>query len=215
MKIGTVCFDLDGTLIRSTDSVRYVCALSGKVAAFDEIERREASEGLSWIDADYLKARLLKGLPVWEVEAKLRQDITFIKNIGQVLAYLRQRGTKSVLITAGPVQVAAAVGNHFGFDGVYGSLYEVEAQKFTGRITNHLGSNGKLICLRDFCLKNGIGLEHCVAIGNSGSDIGVFKACRRSIAINYSDSLKGEASEYILTDDLYDIVGILEAWLKE
>ena len=60
-----------------------------------------------------------------------------------------------------------------------------------------------------------ITLEHCVAIGDSESDIEVFKACGRSIAINYSDAAARAASECIVTQDLSDVLGLLESWLAE
>jgi len=86
--------------------------------------------------------------------------------------------------------------------------------RFTGEITTHLGDTGKLNILVDFCRRHGIGLNQCVAIGDSESDIEVFENCGRSIAINHSEALEGKASEYILTDDLSDIIDTLESWLR-
>ena len=212
MIIEAVCFDMDGTLIRNTDSVRYLCTLNDNLAALERIELLESQRVITWIEADYLKAELIKGLKLDRVEDRFQYDIDLIQNVEQVLAYLRGRGIQSVLITAGPVQVASILGAKFGFDGVYASLYEVKDREFTGRILTHLGGDGKLNCLKEFCTTNGIGPDRCVAIGDSDSDIPIFKACGMSIAINYSDSVKGEASEYIMTDDLGDVVKLLESW---
>lgn len=146
MKIEAVCLDMDGTLITNTDSVRYLCTLNGNSDAFEEIEKIESNGTISWIDADHLKARLIKGLSVAEAEDRFNGNIELIQNVEQVLAYLREREIRSVLITAGPIQVASILGTQVGFDGVYGSLYEVKTRKFTGRITSHLGNDGKLNC---------------------------------------------------------------------
>lgn len=86
-------------------------------------------------------------------------------------------------------------------------------RRFTGRITNHLDNDGKLGRLKEFCLKYNPGLEHCVAIGDSESDLDIFRKCRYSIAINSSEAVKEEASGYIITDDLFDLISILEIWL--
>ncbi len=215
MKIEAVCFDMDGTLIRNTDSVSYLCVLNGNLEALKEIEKLESDGIISWIDADYKKALLIKGLYIDEVEGKFKSNMKFIQNIDQVLMYLREREIKSVLVTAGPIQVAKIFDAQFGFDGIYSSLYEVIDRKFTGKIISHLGNEGKLNCLDDFCLKNNISLNHCVAIGDSASDIDIFERCGRSIAINYSDAVIGEASEYIITDDLSVVIDILESWLLE
>jgi phosphoserine phosphatase len=215
VKIEAVCFDMDGTLITNPDSVRYLCTLNGRAHELAELEEIESNGSLSWIDADYRKAKLMRGLHVAEVGAQFKHSIELIRNIDKVSAYLRKRETRSVLITAGPIQVADVLGRQFAFDGVYGSLYEVKSGRFTGRITSHLGSSGKLDCLEEFCFRHGIDLEHAVAIGNSESDLGLFRRCRRSIAINYTDILEGQASEHIITDDLSDVIPILESWFVQ
>ncbi|MFH1372581.1 MAG: HAD-IB family phosphatase [bacterium] len=215
MKISAVCFDMDGTLIRNTDSVKYLCTLSNRLEEFERIECREDERSITWIEGDYLKAELVAGLGLSDVEDKFADKIELIHGIAQVLEFLRARRIKSVLITAGPIQVASIIGKMFSFDGVYGSTYEVVDSRFTGRITTHLGNHGKLTCLGDFCLKSGLVLENCVAIGDSSSDIAVFRKCGKSIAINYSDSLKGKGSEHIITEDLSDVIDIIDSWLGE
>ena len=206
---------MDGTLIRNTNSVRYLCKLNNNLIELEKIEYLENNKSISWIEADYLKAKLIKGLDLKNVEEKFKDNVGLIQNLQWVLMYLGEKGVKSVLITAGPIQVANILGTKFGFDGVYGSLYEVKGHKFTGKITTHLGNNDKLECLNDFCAKNGIATDNCIAIGDSESDIEIFKKCAKSIAINYSDTLKGKASAYLITDDLADIIGIIEPWLGE
>jgi phosphoserine phosphatase len=215
MKIECVCFDMDGTQIRNTDSVRYLCELNGNRNALEEIEDLEKKGKITWIEADRRKAPLMEGLELARVKSEFGRCIVLIRNIAAVLAYLKERQIRSVLITAGPTQVADILGKRFGFDTVYGSGYEVRGTKFTGRITNHLGNDGKLSCLRDFCAKTRIHLEHCVAIGDSESDVDVFMACGRSIAINYSEAAAEAASVRILTEDLADVLDVLRSWLAE
>lgn len=205
---------MDGTLIRNTDSVRFLCMLNNSLEKLKRLERLETDKSISWIEADHLKAELIKGLDLGDAVRGFTDNVEFVKNVEHVLTYLRERGVQSVLITVGPIQVANIVGTKFGFDGVYGSLYEVKDQEFTGRITTHLGHGGKLACLQDFCAKNGICFDQCVAIGDSESDVEVFRKCIKSIAVNYSDALKGEASEYIVTDDFLDIIDVLRLWLE-
>lgn len=215
MKIECVCFDMDGTLITNTDSVRYLCGLNGNLDALEEIQNLESGGNVSWIEADSLKAGLIEGLDLARVEGEFWSSIVLIQNIAQVLAYLKARQISSVLITAGPSQVANILGTGFGFDAVYGSRYDVEGTRFTGRIASHLGSGGKLSCLRDFCAESSIPLEHCAAVGDSESDIEVFMECGRSIAINCSDAAAEAATVCIMTDDLSDIVTLIESWLAE
>ncbi|AKI97343.1 HAD family hydrolase [Kosmotoga pacifica] len=201
-----VCFDMDGTLIRNTNSVRYLCCLNGKENEVIEIENRENRKEISWIDADYLKAKLLRGLELKYVKEEFDKRIELISGIGHVMKYLKGKNVKTILVTSGPVQVASILGEKYGFDGVFGSDYEIENGCFTGKIINHLGTVGKLRCLLSFCKERGIDLQKCVAIGDSDSDIEIFEECGKSIAINYSDTLLGRADVYIRTEDLRDIL---------
>ena len=126
MKIQAVCFDMDGTLIRNTDSVKYLCTLNNNLEELERMQGCENSGSISWIEADYLKVQLIKGLDLTEVENRFKRDIRLIRNIDKVLLYLREKRIKSVLITSGPTQVANILGKEFGFDCVHGSQYEVK-----------------------------------------------------------------------------------------
>ena len=150
MKIKALFFDLDGTIIRNIDSVKYLCTLNDSLDKFEKIECLENDNRVSWIEADYLKAELIRGLNLKDANDKFNDKIEPIRNLEPVLIYLKEKGLKSVLITAGPIQVANILGTKFGFDGIYGSLYEVKDRKFTGNISTHLGSKGKVNCLNDF-----------------------------------------------------------------
>lgn len=200
------CFDMDGTLIRNTNSLKYLCCLNRKENEALEIENREARKEISWIEADYLKVKLLEGLEMKYVKDEFNKRIELISGIDYVMKYMKTKNIKTILVTAGPIQVAKILGEKYGFDEVYGSCYEVKKGYFTGEIINHLGDGGKLKSLLSFCKKHEIDLQRCVAIGDSDSDIEIFEKCGKSIAINYSDVLIGKASVYIKTDNLEDIL---------
>jgi len=215
VKIEVACFDMDGTLIRGDDSVRLLCALNGRREECERIEHREQSGELSWIEADHHKAALMAGLRVSAIEDRFMSKVSIIGNIVPALRHLRAREIAPILVTAGPAQVAELVGRTFEFAAFFGSQYEAENDRFTGNINEHVGDAGKLRCLHDYCSRQGFSLSNCVAVGNGESDIELFAACGRSIAINYAEVLKGKASAYFVTDDLVDILAIVDCWLAE
>jgi len=215
MKIRAAIFDMDGTLIRNTDSVEYLCMLNNNSKEHDRIRARESGGEVTWIEADRLKAKLIRGLELEAVENNFAKSVHLIRNIDKVLSFLREAQIASVLMTSGPIQVAEILGRVYGFDSIFGSDYEIENREFTGKIKTHLGNDGKLRCLTNYCTTAGFSPKHCVAVGDSESDISLFEECGRSIAINYTAALEGKASEYILTDDLLDISRILNSWLGE
>lgn len=213
MNIRAVCFDMDGTLIRHTDSVRFLCGLNGRTRQLEDIERLENEQRITWIEADYRKAELIKGLELEKVEHRFDDNVELINGIGTVLTYLREHSVKTALVTAGPRQVADILKARYGFDEAHASRYEVKDGRFTGRILTHLGSEGKVNVIEELCREYGIGWNNWVAIGDSESDIEAFEMCAKSIAINYSNALEGKASKYFTTEDLSDILEALRDWI--
>lgn len=204
-----ICFDLDDTLIREIHSVMYLSVLNNKLEEIIEIEKREANGEFTWIEADYHKAKLAYGLDIEKIATEFNHVLRPINNIVNVIATLRKRGFKCILITAGPKQVAKVACNIWGLNCYYGSDYEVVDGKFTGKITNHIGDKGKILCLQEYCNKYKINPNNCIAIGDGASDIPLFEYCGCSIAINYSNVTIGKASYYIKTDDLHDILNFI------
>lgn len=197
-----VCFDMDGTLITNTNSVKYLCSLSEKENALERIEAQEQNNEITWIEADYLKATLVKGLEVKKIKKHFKKNIKIINNLDNVLSVLKNKGFKRILITAGPLQVAKVLNDFYEFDAIFGSDYETNNGEFTGKIINHLGDHGKLKSLTHYCEKNNIDFTDVIAVGDSASDIKVFEKSGFSIAINYSDDLLGKADQYLRTNDL-------------
>lgn len=188
-----VCFDLDGTVMLRPNSLEYLCRLNHapeKILA--EIGRRERSGEVDWIAADYERARLIAGLPVAAVDEGIDAQLLTVANLDLVLRTLRNRGIMTVLITSGPVEVAESINRRFPFDRCFGSEFETsDACKgvYTGRITQHLGSMGKLDCLLAVCHSIQMALEDCGAVGDGESDIALFRAVGTSIGINCSPDI--------------------------
>ena len=201
-----VCFDLDDTLIRKIHSVMYLSILNNRYSEIIEIEKREETGELNWIEADYYKAKLASGLALEKVFQEFTYILKPLSNISKAIERLHNAGFKCIVITAGPRQVAHAACNIWGLDGYYGSDYEVIHEKFTGKIINHIGDKGKIFCLKEYCKKNDLISDDCIAVGDGFSDIPLFEYCGTSIAINYSDVTIDKATHYIKTDDLTDIL---------
>ena len=204
--IKLVCFDLDYTLIYEVHSVLYPCIVNGKQVEAYEIEKLEGQGVYDWIEADHYRALLLKGLHVDALDENFDNIIKPIKNIAQTIQQLHKKGIICGLITAGPIQVAKLAAKKWGFDFYHGSLYEIEDDLFTGKITEHIGDKGKVEYLKKYCENYRYKPEDCFAIGDGGSDIPMFNYCGGSLAINYGDSIIGKAQYYLKTDDLTDIL---------
>lgn len=206
MKINLVCFDLDDTLTYEVDSVRVLGILHNKLPAILEIEQQEADGLYDWIDADEMKAKHLKGLRADRLTQDLLHMMKPIANIKNVIDTLHAHHIKSLLLTAGPRQVARVLSKHWHMDAYAGSDYEVKDGVFTGRIVESVGTRGKAAYLQDYCHEQGIDPQTCIAVGDGATDIPLFEFCKTSIAINYSQATIGVATHFLKTRDLLDIL---------
>ncbi|NLB82537.1 MAG: HAD-IB family phosphatase [Clostridiaceae bacterium] len=204
--IKLVSFDLDDTLIREIHSVMLPCILNGKEEDHSLIQEQEETGILDYISADYLRAKLLSGLEESKIAQSFLEIAKPLKNISRVVEALHEKNIKSIVITVGPKQVARVACDIWGFDGYYGSDYEVICGVFTGRILDYVGAEQKIMCLQDFSKSNNIKPEECVAVGDGSTDIPLFEYCGKSIAINSSPSVQKRAMYAIDTDDLADII---------
>lgn len=204
--IRLVCFDLDDTLTQEIHSVMLLCMLHGRLEQLMEIEKLENDGTLHWIEADYQKTALIKGLPVEKLHEGFIKNLKPLRNISQTVRCLKERGIQAIVITAGPAQVASVAKDLWDFDASYGSEYEVMDGVFTGRILEHIGDKGKISCLQHYCHMHNLLPNECIAVGDGTTDIPLFEYCDKSIAINASDIAIQKATFSIRTEDISDIL---------
>ena len=207
--IKLVCFDLDDTLIREIHSVMYLSILNDRLEELKEIEYHEAQGVYDWMQADYLKAELAKGLHIKKLQENFEVILKPIKNIRSVMQMLHEQYIQTILITAGPVQVARVACEAWGLDAYRGSKYECVNDRFTGKILRHLGNRGKVEALEKYCLEYNINPNECMAIGDGATDIPLFEYCGASIGLNCSAIVADKATYSIKTENLTDILSYI------
>lgn len=205
-----ICFDLDDTLIRGIHSVMLPCILNGKEKEHSIIQKREELNEIDYISADYLRAELLSGLDENKIYNRFLEIAKPLANITETINSLHEENIKCIVVTVGPVQVAKVVSDIWGFDGYYGSQYEVVDGKFTGKILEYIRAENKVDCLVDYCQKNNIKACECIAVGDGSTDIPVFEYCGKSIALNASEKVKNKATYSVDTDNLLDILDYIK-----
>ena len=207
--IKAVCFDLDDTLIRDIHSVMYLSILNNNLDKLMAIEEQEIEGDYNWIEADYLKAELAKGVSLSQIKEQFEIVLRPLKNVKRVIEYLHERNIETILITAGPIQVAKVASELWGISAYNGSLYGCEEDLLTGKIISHLGDEGKIGALKLFCEEYNIKPEECMAIGDGSTDIPLFKYCGTSIGINCAEKVAREATFTLQTGDLMDILSYI------
>ena len=132
---------------------------------------------------------MLTGLEEEIISLNFCKLVKPLANISETIQTLHAREIECIVVTVGPIQVAKVASDIWGFDGFYGSGYEVLDGRFTGRIHEFLKAEDKIDCVREYCQKHNLASSRCLAVGDGSTDIPVFEFCGRSIAINASDEI--------------------------
>ncbi len=212
-----VAFDMDGTLIRNTNSMELVGSLNGHKKEINEVfDRIKGEERLNWVKGDAIMATYMKGTKVSDIDAWFEAHARIIGGLERLLKSMKQNNMMAILVTSGPLDVANCFLRRFPFEAVYGSEYEEENGEMTGRIAKHIMDyGGKYGCIEDFCSKHGLDSSLTIVVGDSYSDIEVFQKCRRSISLNGDDELCQFAHREFQTEDIRNLLPQLLLWERE
>ena len=202
-------FDLDGTLVRGTSTGGFLAQKMGHAAAMLAAEELYAqgkvpNDYVSTLDGEYYqgytKARIFE----------LLADIPEIAHIGETVSAFNDRGIPCVICTLAWEFVAEYFAERYGFIALSGpALAYDEDAKFTGKIQAHFNEFGKPVFIQNLCDKFGYDMSRVFHIGDSRSDIELFKQAGHSIAINATDDAKAHAQQSIETESLLDILPLL------
>jgi phosphoserine phosphatase len=93
---------------------------------------------------------------------------------------------------------------------VSGTEIELDADAIpTGDVKRHFDEWDKLEFVASYCKANDVDLAECIAVGDSRSDIPLFKAVGFSVAINATSWAREAASVALNTEDLTDVLDLI------
>lgn len=214
-KYDLVCFDMDGTLTRVRSSWCWVhqCYEVDNEPAYQAFVNGEIDE------PEFMR----RDIALWTGKkpdtclndiARTFRDMPLIDGIQETIACLTDNGIKCVIVSGGINLAAEMLMKEFGFDDyVADELCAYEDGHLTGEGKMNVDLRDKGINVRQFIEKYGTTKERTVSIGNSFTDIGMFKASGLSIAFNPTDPYTSEAAD--LTIESENISDILDPILDD
>jgi phosphoserine phosphatase len=203
---GLVCFDVDGTLVPGTSSCAWVAAALGHEAELVAAEAAYAAGEMTNQEASVIDARGWAGHTEAEVLARLA-TMPLVAGIAETVAWCRDHDLRPILTTLAWTPVGRMLAGRFGFAAYCGPVPEAVGGRYTGRVAGHFDEFGK----RDFALSQGFAPEHCVAIGDSRSDLPLFAAVGTSIAFNATPAARAVATDVVDGPDLRAVIPVLAA----
>ncbi len=206
------CFDLDGTLVPRTTVCVHLAELVGHRDMVIELERRYTAGEISNQEVAELEAVRYKGMSVDEIRAQM-SSVPVIDGIPETLEWLRSKGIAPLLATVTWRFAADFFQDRYGFEAVTGCEMAVADGVLAGRVARHIEAADKALFVEEWCRDHGIGLEGCVAIGDSRSDIPLFGRVGLAIALNPTPDAAAAAHVSLETVDLRDLIPVIGAAL--
>jgi phosphoserine phosphatase len=197
----TVCFDLDGTLLPNNSVSLWLAQRMGHGPEMQRLEDRFLSGEISNLviaDATALWFRGRHTGEIWDLLAMAR----WIDGVQPTIAALRARGLSVILGTITWRIAGEFLRARHGFDDVSGTEMEIRDDVLTGRVTRYFDEFDKRRFVENFCRAQGVSLEECVAIGDSRSDIPLFREVGLAIAFNGTPAARAAAHVSVDGPDL-------------
>lgn len=199
-------FDIDGTIFRSSLTIELVERLIVRGVFPPDARQEFEYDHKRWIDREgeyqaYIEAvvatfmKYLKGIHYGDFKDAAEEVIAIQQNhvyryTRDLIKTLTDDGYYLLAISHSPKAILEGFCKAYGFDKVYGKLYETgETGRFTGAILEeHLISN-KANILKRVVEKEGLTLKGSVGVGDTETDISMLELVERPICFNPNGKL--------------------------
>ncbi|MDT7933340.1 MAG: phosphoserine phosphatase SerB [Sphingomonadaceae bacterium] len=201
--------DMDSTMIgqECLDEFADYAGLKAEIAA---ITARAMAGELDFAGALRERIALLAGVETALVERCLAERIRPAPGAATLIATARAEGIRTVLVTGGFTDFAAAVAAALGFDAVRANRWEVQRGRLTGRVLDPiLGADAKRAEL--IAEAGALGLEptDAVALGDGANDVRMFEASGLGIAVHGKPAAQAAAHARLNHGDLTSVLWAL------
>ena len=204
-------FDIDGTVFRSSLLIELVNSLIKEGIFPKEAEDNFADAYEKWSNREgdyktYVDAvvdtfeKHIVGVHYGELadigrQVVARKQYRVYRYTRDLIANLKEDNYYLVAISHSPKTILDDFCYQYGFDKVYGRLYEIGPQdRFTGVITNeHLINNKANILKRVFDHNDNLDRKDSVAVGDTENDIPILESVTFPICFNPNENLYAHA----------------------
>jgi len=210
--------DMDSTMIAAEciDELADFAGIKDQIAAITE---RAMQGELDFESALRERVRLLENLAEGSIAECLATRIAPMPGAGVLVATLKAKGCRTVLVTGGFHQFADPVAEQLGFDRVVANRLDVSGGKLTGGLVGPItDSSVKKAVLVEEMAKLGDGATS-LATGDGANDIPMLEAATYGLAYRAKPKARAAADGWIDRGDLTAVLELLgiprEEWVWE
>ena len=211
-----VFFDMDGVLIDTVSSWRYIHEHFGTTNGRSIIPYLRG-------DIDYLEF-IRRDVSLWKKNGKsVKKDtiqeilytIPFIKGVEECISFLKEHHIHTAIVSAGLDILAKKVAHDFGIDYAYANEVKVGNDgRLTGEGVLHVELMHKDKNVKALAKKLHLPLEACAAVGNSCFDIPMLETCGLGIAFNPEDACVVKCADVVIEGkDLSRLIPALKLYV--
>ncbi len=190
--------DMDSTLIQCEciDELADYAGLKPQVAAITAAAMRGELDFTAALDA---RVALLAGMAVGVLDRCRAERVRLMPGAATLVATMRARGARTILVSGGFTAFAGPVGAELGFDRIVANTLLVADGRLTGTVARPVVDGGtKLAELR----AAGVPLDQCVAVGDGANDIPMLVAAGLGIAYHAKPAAAAAADAAVRHGDL-------------
>lgn len=197
--------DMDSTMIEQEciDELADYAGIKPRIAAITE---RAMQGELDFEQALRKRVQLLAGLEESAIRRCLEERITLVPGARRLVATLRARGCRTVLVTGGFHHFADPIAAQIGFDLVVANRLEVSDGKLTGALTGPIVDSAvKRATLLGEAEALGEG-AFPLATGDGANDVPMLRAASYGVAYRAKPAAKQAANGWIERGDLTSLL---------
>ncbi|MCX6435605.1 MAG: phosphoserine phosphatase SerB [Actinobacteria bacterium] len=212
-----ILMDVDSTLIAQ----EVIDLLAAKAGAGDLV--KEITESAMRGEIDFEKSlrervALLKGLPQSVME-EVRAEITLTPGARTLIRTLKRLGHTVAVVSGGFIEVIEPILIDLGITLYRANSLEIHNGILTGGLIGAIIDRpAKAQALVDFALKEGVGLEQTIAIGDGANDLDMITAAGLGIAFNAKPAVRAAADSAVsqpYLDSVLYLMGITREDVEE
>jgi phosphoserine phosphatase len=193
--------DMESTLIRN-EMLDELADYVGRRQEIADITARAMNGELDFEGAVEARVALIGGLPENVIEDAARR-IALMPGARALVATMRSRGARAVLVSGGFRCFTRKVARLLGFDAEFGNELEIADGALTGRVLKPiLGREAKYETLVREATENGLPLAATLAVGDGANDLDMILSAGLGIAFHAKPVVAARAKWRITYGDL-------------
>ena len=194
--------DMDSTMIRQ-ECIDELADVAGVGDRVKEITARAMNGELDFNAALKERVGLLKGLPVSQIDAVLRDRITLMPGGPVLLATMKAHGAHTALVSGGFTAFTQAIAARLGFHENRANSLLSEGDTLIGEVGQPiLGQQAKVDALAEITARLGISQTDVIAVGDGANDLGMLTRAGTGVALHAKPAVAAQCDIRINHGDL-------------